>query len=267
MKIIATLAGLFFSATVAFAAPTPPPVPFIDANNNSVFDAGDVDISKAILDGHVETTESVVLPKGMKPITSKSLLGINIKAGKNITISGKIKASAKNTGITLNGVDIALGEGADLNGALSVDIFASRDIFITAGAKVTAAHGKEGQVRILAENAIVIANSSIKGFGGLDFGTNVGSINVTGSKIKGKASVEFFAVEDANIVASQVKGAPVEIDALGTKINLSNSKFESPRKDGTLFAVVSGQASTLDRTGTVFKNYGEVDLVASTVIP
>ncbi len=259
--------ALWFMAT-CFALLAPSPLlsfawsgfPCEDVNNNGVCDPGEPDITASLLsDGSFSTSESIVIPLGVKGLTTPQGVDLSLIAEKSITLNSNLVA--KNASIyILAGGTITVGDKTALRaGADFVMLDALGDIVLRPQASVLAEQYVYGSVYLHSQegNLLLMHKSRLAGKDSVDLQA-VGITVNQGSTLNTK-SLSIHAAEDVIINGSFLKvGEWLWVETWGHLIDFRNNRVQVIPHQSSVDLVAEG--STVDISGTVFKNLDPNDL-------
>jgi hypothetical protein len=240
----------------AFAAPAP--VPFADNNNNGVFDAGDTDITEDLKSGFVVTSESLVLPDKMKPVTSRDAIGFTLIAGKNVTLGGDLNANGAGAGITIvaESGHVTLLDQTRLRAAEYVYVSAGGDLTVGAKSNITASTRSGGVISLNANNNLVVmADVRLQAQNAIDLTAVDGNLTVYGPAhfLAVDGSVAFNAGGDIVVNGSRLQTTDLAAYAGGHLVDFQNNRVNVPyNKDGWMLLYAAG--STINVTGSTWTN-------------
>jgi hypothetical protein len=254
-------------ACLALAVPAqagaPSGFPYHDANNNGVFDAGDTDISGDLkANGYFTTTESIVVPASMKSFVTKGGAGLTLVAGKNLTVEADVLAVGAGAGVTLVAETgpLTIGGGVTIRATDYVSLSGGQGLVLGVRSGVMAT-SRNGSVSMYAEagDLVLMDYTRVQAGDFVDIGATQGNVTM-GANVQifsSNGPVGIMAGGDVNAAGVRVQADSLNVSSGGHLVDLSGGRVMASR-DGFVLIQVAG--STIDVTGTVFKNVDDSSL-------
>jgi hypothetical protein len=255
---LAVLASPTLSFAVAF--------PFVDVNNNGVYDPGvdSGDITAQIQDdGVFYTSQSLVIPVGSRALVTKNPDGFVLIADKNITVNAPLTTANSRIMLISNNGSITVGDGVKVSAAQLVKLDAQHDIVVGSKATLQSASGL-GMVMLYSEDGNILFKeySTLYAPYSARVVSDGGLVTVRpGSALKTGPSglVTVSAAGDVCVQRSQIQSPLITVLTKAHLLEFQNNQVQVPTSGGLVHLVALG--STVDITGTTFKNLDASDLV------
>lgn len=238
-------------------------LPCEDLDNNGACDPSDPDITAQLLAGGFSTTESIVIPAGVRGlITPPSTVSLNLNAGKNITINSNLIAKHCSLEASAGGT-ISVGPKAAVRTAESIFFMAGGDIVLHPEAALLATQNAYGSINLYAQERVqlmervrVMSRDAVYSETGKAFTVERGSTLNTSSLIvhvsdEVKVSGSFLNV-----------GWYLRLDAYyGDLVDFQRNRVQVGRGGSVYLTTSESPSSTVNVSGTFFKNLTPDNLV------
>ncbi|WP_337286664.1 hypothetical protein [Candidatus Methylomirabilis sp.] len=262
--------ALWFMAT-CFALVAPSPLlsfawsgfPCEDVNNNGACDPGEPDITAHLLSaGSFYTSESIVIPAGVKGLITPAYVDLSLMAEKNITLNSNL--IAKNASIFIfAGGTITIGDKTTLRaGGDSVMLDARGDIVLRVQASLLADQRANGRVYLFSEEGslLLMQKSRLIAKDSADLQALQGVIAVNRGSTLNARSVSVHAAGDVTVNGSLLKvGSWLEVETWAHLLDFQQNMVQFMSYESSAYLITGG--STVNISGTVFKNLSPDDLI------
>jgi hypothetical protein len=274
--VVAAAACLALSAPAVATAGAA--FPFADNNNNGVYDAGDVDITGEVMAGYFATPNSIVIPADARALTTKSLKGFKLVAGKDVVVQANLAVSTDG-GITLvaNGGSVVVSDRKTLRAGF-LRVQAQADVMIGKMAQLEAKGGPVagsghvtmesigGDIRFLAGSRLTARDDVqlVAWAGGVEF-----DYGVQASSSLGIVSVH--AEGEVSIDGSKVRAKSLSIYSGSDMVSFQNNTVRVTDADGWVSIVAAGTGtggrdglgSMIDATGSRWQDVAADNMLFS----
>ena len=252
-RTMLTLIPVLFAALLAVPVQAPAAtraVPFIDMNNNGVFDSGDVDVSAQLNgSGVVTTSESIVVPANSGTHVNRAY-GYTLSAGKNVTILSNLTAQGATIDVRSETGSIVVGPRVRLL-AGAIQLTAQVDVLIGAQAGFSA---NDSYLMVEAIDGAVVGGDGVQLSGSerVEINTyNAGGVKLNGATFNAmKGLINLHVGGNAELVGSKLMGADVNVSSDGSLVDMHDGYVRAAPRSGFVFITVDGAGSKLDCSDT-----------------
>jgi hypothetical protein len=236
--------------------------PFADNNNNGVFDADvDVDISAELQAGSFATSESIVLPDGMKRVVTKDGVGLSVSAGKDITVGGDVNVIGPWATVSLQaGGSLVVLDKTRLKADFAVQLSAAGDVVVGKGSALLATDKDWSMVSVEAGGGVSVGTNArleahdridVLAQGDVTFGDNVRLLTHGGD-------VNIAAGGNAYLDGSQLAAWYTGVSA-NEMIMFKGGRVTAPKSGGMVLMYTAG--SHIDVSQARWTNLGADDVM------